>query len=69
MPSDRANTPVDQLLRYPDLVQRGIVNNRTTLNRWIRAGRFPAPLHLGPNTLAWREAEVEEFLNSCEKGS
>lgn len=56
-----------RLLRYADLVARGIVSNRTTLARWIQGGRFPAPMRLGPNSLAWRESEVNEFLTRCER--
>ena len=55
------------MLRYANLVALGIISNRTTLARWIRAGRFPAPIQLGPNSLAWRESEVIEFLNRCER--
>lgn len=47
--------------RYPDLVEAGIVNNRTTLARWIKAKLFPAPVSLGPNTRAWPADEVEEW--------
>ena len=48
-----------RLLRYPDLVARGIVNNRATLYRWIKAGRFPAGFKMGPNTRVWTEDEAE----------
>ena len=37
-------------LRYADLVERQIVNNRTTLARWIKDYGFPAGILLGPNT-------------------
>ncbi len=56
-----------KLLRYADLVERGLVRNRMTLRRWILAGRFPAPIALGPNTLAWPEDEIEAFENKCER--
>ena len=36
--------------------------SHTTLYDWIRAGRFPAPIELGPNSRAWLREEVEEFL-------
>jgi hypothetical protein len=38
------------LLRYRDLKERGIVNNRVTLSRWIASEGFPAGVQLGPNT-------------------
>lgn len=48
-----------KLLRYPDLVERGIFNNRATLYRWIKEGRFPAGFKLGPNIRVWTEDEAE----------
>lgn len=35
--------------------------SRTTLWRDVRAGRFPAPLALGPNRIGWLEDEVTEW--------
>lgn len=52
------------LLRYPDLVSGGIVNNRTTLARWIKTLSFPTPYKLGPNSVAWDAREVEAWVDS-----
>jgi hypothetical protein len=46
---------------YDDLVTQGRVNNRTTLYRWIKEGRFPKPVRLGPNTVAWTDEQLREF--------
>ena len=35
--------------------------SRVQLWRDIRAGRFPPPLELGPNSVAWIRAEIEEW--------
>lgn len=48
-------------LRFCDLKARGLVNNRTTLARWIRLGLFPRPVQLGPNSIAWPAEEIEAF--------
>ena len=53
---------VTKLLRYSDLVERGIFNNRATLYRWIKEGRFPPGRKLGPNTRTWTEDEVEAVI-------
>ena len=37
---------------------------RTTLHEWSRDGRFPASIKLSPTMVAWRNAEVLEWLNS-----
>ncbi len=51
-----------KVLRFSDLVQLGIVNNRMTLRRWVKKGAFPAPFRISPKRLAWRAPEVEKFL-------
>ena len=66
-PERRQTTPRSsdlRVLRYSDLVALGIVNNRVTLSRWVRSGRFPRPLRLGPNSIAWRATEVAQWLDS-----
>ena len=51
-------------LRYPDLVERQIVNNRTTLGRWIKSEGFPPGVLLGPNSRAWPANQVEAWLET-----
>lgn len=41
---------------------RGAKTFRLWLWRRTRAGDFPAPLRLGPNSVGWREDEVEAWL-------
>ena len=50
-----------QYLRYEDLAARKIVNNRTTLSRWIKHYGFPPGVLLGPRTRAWTEDEIAEY--------
>jgi hypothetical protein len=51
-------------LRFADLKARGIVGNWVTLKRWIETQGFPRGQMLGPNTRAWAEQEIEEWLAS-----
>ena len=51
-----------KLLRYPDLVERGLFNNRATLYRWIKEGRFPRGRKWGPNTRTGTEDAVEAVV-------
>ena len=53
---------VTTYLRFADLAERQIVNNRTTLHRWIRDYGFPPGILLGPNTRAWPADQVEAWL-------
>ncbi len=33
-----------------------------TVWRWVRTGRLPAPIKLGPNTTAWRVGELRRAM-------
>jgi hypothetical protein len=54
-------------LKFSDLRDAGIVANRTTLARWIKAGRFPRPTRLGPNTVAWEKSAILAHLKTLEQ--
>jgi predicted DNA-binding transcriptional regulator AlpA len=51
-------------LRFRDLLERGIINNRPTLQNWIRERGFPPGQLTGPNSRTWGENEVEAYLAS-----
>ena len=52
-----APEPVDPMLRKPEvLAQMGW--SSTTLWRRVRAGAFPAPVELGPNSVGWLQSWV-----------
>lgn len=52
------------LLRFADLKARGIVANWVTLRKWIQHEGFPPGFMIGPNSRAWREADIESWLQS-----
>lgn len=55
-------------LRFPDLWERkGIPWTRSYINRLEKAGKFPVRVKLGPNTIAWREDEIDAWLQSRER--
>lgn len=59
--------PVQQPQQPSRLIRRREVENRTGMARstiygLIRAGRFPAPVRLTENTVAWPEREVEAWI-------
>ncbi len=39
-----------------------------TLYRWIRAGKFPPPIHLGERIRGWPSDAVQAWLNTQECG-
>lgn len=52
-----------ELLRKKDLCQRYQIN-RTTLDRWVSANKFPRPIRLPGGQPAWREDQVNEWEQS-----
>jgi predicted DNA-binding transcriptional regulator AlpA len=58
------STQRDELIRgYRDL-GRLIKRSRAQIWRDVKAGRIPAPLELGPNSVAWPRVEIEEWIAS-----
>ena len=55
---------VSRILRFIDLKDAGIVENRTTLYRWIKDHSFPPGILLGPNSRGWSEVDVLDWLGS-----
>ncbi|MPV69211.1 helix-turn-helix transcriptional regulator [Burkholderia sp. BE17] len=37
---------------------------KTTLYRWIREGKFPAPVQLGSRSVGWRATDVQQWVES-----
>ena len=50
-----------RFLRLPEVIQISGYR-RTTIYEMIKAGNFPAPVHLGPRAVAWLESEVEAWM-------
>ena len=57
------------LVRFADLKARKIVNNRATLANWISSEGFPPGRMLGPNTRAWTEQEINDWLAARPLGA
>jgi prophage regulatory protein len=53
-----------RFLRVNELIELGLVNNRGTLDYWVRTGRFPQPLRVGQRCLLFAVAEIEAMLKS-----
>lgn len=34
----------------------------STINRWVKAGKFPKPIKLGHRVVVWLSCDVEDFL-------
>jgi predicted DNA-binding transcriptional regulator AlpA len=56
-----------KLLQFKDLKALGIVQNWTTLGRWIDNGCFPPGIKIGPHTRAWTDLSIAEWLADRER--
>lgn len=59
--------PLTGYIRQAQLIPTFVPVSSSTLWRWIKAGKFPAPYRLGDNVSAWKVAEVREWLESRER--
>lgn len=32
---------------------------------WVKSGKAPAPIKIGPRTTAWRVEDIRDFIASC----
>lgn len=38
--------------------------SRSTIYAWIAEGRFPKQVSLGPNSVGWRETDINAWIDS-----
>ncbi len=50
----------DEVLRLTGL-------SKSTLNKMVKEGTFPAPVRIGERAVAWRESEVLEWIRTRQK--
>jgi prophage regulatory protein len=53
---------ITRLLGWQDLRERGIRWSRQHALVQEKRGKFPQRVRLGPNSIAWREDEIERWL-------
>lgn len=61
MNSPRIESP--RLERLPDVCARVGVK-KSTIYRWITASKFPSPVRIGDNTVAWDSRAVDGWINA-----
>ncbi len=57
-----------RLLRKPVVLDR-VGFSKSELHRRLTAGKFPAPIKLGARAVAWRESDIEDYINSLSQGA
>ena len=53
----------EKLLRRPEVEARTGLK-RSTIYDWMEKGNFPRPLRLGERVVAWREADVDKWIQT-----
>ena len=61
---DSALVRESQLVKKPNNPAPVVPVSAATLWRWVRLGKFPKPMKVGPNTTAWRVADVRQWLQA-----
>ena len=57
-----------QILRMRNVVRlTAISRSRIYVAMARESDAFPRPIRLGPNSVGWRRAEIEEWLNARER--
>ena len=56
----------DRVLRLPEVMDR-VGLKRPTIYKRARAGTFPQPIKLGPNSSGWLESEIDAFLAKAKE--
>ena len=54
---------VSPILRRPD-VEAVTGLSRSTIYKWMNEGSFPKPVKLGPRAVGWREADINDWLET-----
>lgn len=55
----------EKLLRRPEV--EGITAlSRSTIYEWMKRGEFPQPVKLGTRLVAWRQSDIDAWLQSRE---
>lgn len=55
-----------KMLRVREVLDRIGGVSRSTLYRWIDAGLFPRPVKIGPHAVAWRDSDVDKWMDARE---
>ena len=52
-----------KILKLPAVKTRTGLS-RSTIYKFVRTDRFPKPIQIGPRSVGWIEAEIEEWVDS-----
>ena len=59
--------PVERMLRRPE-VQDRTGKSRSAIYLAIKNGTFPRPVPIGARAVAWRESDIQRWIEQCGEG-
>lgn len=66
-PATEPGQSPESFLRLPQVLARVPVS-KSTLWGWVRDGKFPKPVKLGPMTTAWHSKDVAAWMAKASEG-
>lgn len=57
----------DRFIRKPEVLEKTGIGGTSTLYDWMASGKFPRPVKLGAKIAAWRESEVDAWMEARER--
>jgi prophage regulatory protein len=61
------DTAPDILIRLPELRQRLGGMSRAAIYKWMLDGKFPRPVRLSSQVVAWRQRDIAEWIDRCPR--
>ena len=66
--SKTLSTNLDRLIRRPE-VEQITGKSRSGIYEGIADGTFPRPVRIGARAVAWRESDIQNWIDQREEGS
>lgn len=57
-----------KIIRVEEVMQR-VQLSRSTIWRLEKAGKFPTRVRIGEKAMGWLEADIEQWLLACPRGT
>jgi prophage regulatory protein len=58
-------TTFGHLIKLPKVIER-TGNSRSKIYSDVKEGHFPPPLKTGKRSIAWKESDIEQWINSLQ---
>ncbi len=59
----------DRFLSIHEVTRIAGNKSRRTIDRWVDLGLFPSPVAIGPNSIAWPESAISEWVEAKKQAA